>query len=71
MQFSAKFPHFLALFLESAENPLFVQINALLAVWALMKVDRKYTTLDVSGQHPEIMRSAKRSDPFQDYPKAL
>ena len=33
------FPHFLALFLESAETPLFVQINVF-AVWAL-RLDRK------------------------------
>ena len=38
------FPHFLALFLESAETPLFVQINVF-AVWAL-RLDRKYTKLD-------------------------
>ena len=37
------FLHFLALILESAETPLFVQINAF-AVWAL-RLDRKYTTL--------------------------
>ena len=33
---------FLALFVESAETPLFVQINVF-AVWAL-RLDRKYTT---------------------------
>ena len=37
------FLYFLALFLESAETPLFVQINVF-AVWAL-RLDRKYTTL--------------------------
>ena len=36
------FPHFLRLFLESAETPLFVQINVF-AVWAL-RLDRKYTS---------------------------
>ena len=36
------FRHFSALFLESAETPLFVQINVL-AVWPL-RLDRKYTT---------------------------
>ena len=36
------FEHFFALFLESAETPLFVQINVL-AVWTLM-LDRKYTS---------------------------
>ena len=35
------FSHFLALFLESAETPLSVQIH-LFAVWAL-RLDRKYT----------------------------
>ena len=35
------FRHFLALFLESAETPLFVQINVF-AVWPL-RLDRKYT----------------------------
>ena len=39
------FPHFLALFLESAETPLFLQINVF-AVWAL-RLDRKYTIMDV------------------------
>ena len=36
-------PHFSALFLESAETPLFVQIN----VFAILplRLDRKYTTL--------------------------
>ena len=37
------FLHFLALFLESAETPLFVQINVF-AVWPL-RLDRKYTSL--------------------------
>ena len=37
------FRHFLALFLESAETPLFVQINVF-AVWPL-RLDRKYTRL--------------------------
>ena len=36
------FPHFWALFLESAETPLFLQINVF-AVWAL-RLDRKYTS---------------------------
>ena len=36
-------PHFSALFLESAETPLFVQINVF-AVWPL-RLDRKYTIL--------------------------
>ena len=35
-------PHFSAIFLESAETPLFVQINVF-AVWPL-RLDRKYTT---------------------------
>ena len=35
------FRHFSALFLESAETPLFVQINVF-AVWPL-RLDRKYT----------------------------
>ena len=35
------FSHFLVLFLESAETPLFVQIN-IFAAWAL-RLDRKYT----------------------------
>ena len=39
------FLHFLALFLESAETPLFGQINVF-AVWAL-RLDRQYTTLGV------------------------
>ena len=34
-------PHFLALFLESAETPLFLQINVF-AVWAL-RLGRNYT----------------------------
>ena len=38
------FPRFLALFLESAETPLFVQINVF-AVWAL-RLDRKYTRIN-------------------------
>ena len=42
------FPHFLALFLESAETPLFVEINVF-AVWAL-RLDRKYTTPTPSRQ---------------------
>ena len=42
VRFSALFVHFLALFLESAETPLFVQINVF-AVWPL-RLDRKYTT---------------------------
>ena len=37
------FPHFLALFLESVETPIFVQINVY-AVRAL-RLDRKYITL--------------------------
>ena len=41
------FPHFLALFLESAETPLFVQINVF-AVWAL-RLDRKYTSFVVGS----------------------
>ena len=41
------FPHFLALILESAGTPLFVQINVF-AVWAL-RLDRKYTTFGVEG----------------------
>ena len=43
VRFSALFTHFLALFLESAETPLFVQINVF-AVWPL-RLDRKYTIL--------------------------
>ena len=39
--FASESPHFLALFLESAETPLFVQINVF-AVWDL-RLDRKYT----------------------------
>ena len=42
VRFSALFAHFSALFLESAETPLFVQINVF-AVWPL-RLDRKYTT---------------------------
>ena len=38
------FRHFSALFLESAETPLFVQINVF-AVWPL-RLDRKYTILE-------------------------
>ena len=41
VRFSALFAHFSALFLESAETPLFVQINVF-AVWPL-RLDRKYT----------------------------
>ena len=37
------FRHFSALFLESAETPLFVQINVF-AVWPL-RLDRKYTNV--------------------------
>ena len=44
VRFSALFAHFLALFLESAETPLFVQINVF-AVWPL-RLDRKYTILE-------------------------
>ena len=40
-RFSGLFGHFLALFLESAETPLFVQTNVF-AVWPL-RLDRKYT----------------------------
>ena len=36
------FPHFLALFLESAETPLVLQIHVFV-VWAL-RLDRKHTT---------------------------
>ena len=39
------FRHFPALFLESAETPLFVQINVF-AVWPL-RLDRKYTNLGI------------------------
>ena len=39
------FPHFSALFLESAETPLFVQINVF-AIWPL-RLDRKYTRFDL------------------------
>ena len=39
------FLHFSALFLESAETPLFVQINVF-AVWPL-RLDRKYTIADM------------------------
>ena len=42
------FRHFLALFLESAETPLFVQIN-LFAVWPL-RLDRKYTRFGREGE---------------------
>ena len=49
------FRYFSALFLESAETPLFVQINGL-AVWPL-RLDRKYTKLDVSQiTHPIFVR---------------
>ena len=43
VRFSALFAHFSALFLESAETPLFVQINVF-AVWPL-RLDRKYTIM--------------------------
>ena len=42
------FPHFLALFPESAETPPFVQINVF-AVWAL-RLGRKYTIPDYTSQ---------------------
>ena len=51
------FPHFLALFLESAETPLFVQINVF-AVWAL-RLDRKYTT----KMDNDILRPMRRLGP--------
>ena len=41
------FWHFSALFLESAETPLFVQINVF-AVWPL-RLDRKYTSVNFPG----------------------
>ena len=44
------FRHFSALFLESAETPLFVQINVF-AVWPL-RLDRKYTILGLSFAPP-------------------
>ena len=55
------FARFLALFLESAEAPLFVQINVF-AIWAL-RLDRKYTKLipeqnQKPGDHPNFRKNA-------------
>ena len=53
------FPHFLALFLEPAETPLFVQINVL-AVRALT-LDRKYTILGCPTICPLQANTSSRS----------
>ena len=53
------FRHFSALFLESAETPLFVQINVF-AVWPL-RLDRKYTSLGHPSRTLEG-NSRKRSE---------
>ena len=52
------FPHFLALFLESAENPLLAQINVF-AVWAL-RLDRTCTTLTRKILQQNSVRAAGR-----------
>ena len=46
-------PHFSALFLESAETPLFMQINVF-AVWPL-RLDRKYTRRVSGGVAPRVV----------------
>ena len=53
------FLRFLALFLESAETPLFVQINVF-AVWAL-RLDRKYTR---RGIRPEFRKIVLKDQDF-------
>ena len=53
------FPHFLALFVESAGTPLFLQINVF-AVWAL-RLDRKYTIQVRFPEGPTIKKIWSRS----------
>ena len=54
-------PHFSALFLESAETPLFVQISVF-AVWAL-RPHRKYTTLQTHGDYQVLLGSSLIESP--------
>ena len=60
MRKKCRSPHFSALFRESAETPLLVQINVF-AVWPL-RLDRKYTQLKgkIVSEFPHFFRDLRR-----------